>query len=212
MKNFEGLTYYEILKIPANSSAFKIRQAYKDALSIYNEDSPVTYALFSNEERDHILNTLKQAFLTLTDENKRAEYDRILGGSGQIEVPIISIQNQEKPPLDVHKSNITDPNNFTEKNKKQVEKLCNEIFSNDSISGDDLKKLRKAAGVKLSEMNAVTKISVFVLTSMEENRIECLPPNLYLKGFLRNYAKILQIDPRKIIDGYLKYIALAQKK
>ena len=43
MKNFDGLNYYEILKIPANSPSFEIKRAYEDALSIYNENSLVTY-------------------------------------------------------------------------------------------------------------------------------------------------------------------------
>jgi cytoskeletal protein RodZ len=96
--------------------------------------------------------------------------------------------------------------------KKEVETLSNEILSRDLISGDDLKKMREAAGIELSEINAVTKITVTVLKSMEENRIESLPPKLYLKNFLRHYAEMLQIDPKKIIDGYLKHISLTQKK
>jgi len=109
---------------------------------------------------------------------------------------------------------MTDKNSSDEMIKKEsrkleIETLTNEIFSKDSISGDDLKKMRKAAGIELSEINAVTKISVSVLKSMEENRIENLPPSLYLKNFLRRYAEILQIDPQKVIDGYLKNISLA---
>ena len=216
MKNFDGLNYYEILKIPANSASFEIKRAYEDALSIYNENSLVTYSLFSNKERNNILKTLKQAFLTLTDENKRAAYDSILGDSGQIKVSITSIQNQKKPPQ-THTYNMTDNDNSAERikkklRKKEIEKLSNEIFSKDSISGEDLKRLRKAAGIKLSEINAVTKISVSVIKSMEENRIESLPPSLYFKNFLRQYAETLQINPQKIIDGYLKNISLAQKK
>jgi DnaJ-class molecular chaperone len=216
MKNLDGLTYYEILKIPANSSSFEIKRAYKDVLSMYNEDSLVTYSLFSNEERDKILKTIKKAFLTLIDENKRTEYDSILFDSGQIKVPITSIENQEKPPRG-HAYNMTNNDDSAERvkkklRKKELETLCNEIFSNDLISGDDLKKMRKAAGIELSEINAVTKVSVSVLKSMEENRIESLPPGLYLKNFLRLYAEILQIDPQKVIDGYLKHISSAQKK
>ena len=216
MKNFDGLNYYEILKIPANSASFEIKRAYRDALSIYNENSLVTYSLFSNKERDNILITLKEAFLTLTNENKRAEYDSILGDSGQIEVPITSIQNQKKPPHS-HTYNMTDSDNFAERVKKklrkeEIEKLSNEIFSEDSISGEDLKRLRKAAGIELSEINAVTKISVSIIKSMEENRIQGLPPSHYLKNFLRQYAETLQIDPQKVIDGYLKNISPAQKK
>lgn len=216
MKNLDGLTYYEILKIPANSSSFEIKRAYKDVLSMYNEDSLVTYSLFSNEERDKILKTIKKAFLTLIDENKRTEYDSILCNSGQITVSITSIENQEKPPR-AHAYHMTNNDDSAERVKKklrnkELETLCNEIFSKDLISGDDLKKMRKAAGIELSEINAVTKISVSVLKSMEENRIESLPPGLYLKNFLKLYAETLQIDPQKVIGGYLKHISSAQKK
>jgi DnaJ-class molecular chaperone len=216
MKNLDGLTYYEILKIPANSSSFEIKRAYKDALSMYNEDSLVTYSLFSNEERDRILKTIKEAFLTLIDENKRAAYDSILDNSGQIEVSITSIENQEKPPR-THTYNMTDHDDSAERvrkklRKKELETLSNEILSNDLISGDDLKKMRKAAGIELSEINTITKISVSVLKSMEENRIDSLPPGLYLKNFLKLYAETLQIDPQKVIGGYLKRISSAQKK
>ena len=218
MKNFDGLNYYEILKIPANSSSFEIKRAYKDALSIYNENSLVTYSLFSNEERDSILKTLKEAFLTLTDENKRAEYDSILGDSGQVDLSITSMINQKKP-VPFYTGNMTNIDNFAERvrkkpREKEVEKLLNEILSKDSISGDALRKLREAFEVEISEINAITRISVSVIKSMEENRIENLPPDLYLKNFLKLYAETLQIDPQRIIDGYLKHISesVAQKE
>ena len=216
MKNLDGLTYYEILKIPENSSSFEIKRAYKEVLSMYDEDSLVTYSLFSNEERDKILKTIKEAFLTLIDENKRTAYDTTLLDSEQIKVSIIPLENQEKPPR-AHKYNMADNDDSAERakkklRKKELETLCNEIFSNDLISGDDLKKMRETAGIELSEINAVTKISVSVLTSMEENRIESLPPSLYLKNFLKLYAETLQIDSQKIIDGYLKHISSAQTK
>jgi DnaJ-class molecular chaperone len=216
MKNLDGLTYYELLKIPENSSSFEIKRAYQDALSLYNEDSLLTYSLFSDEERDKILEMVKEAYSTLIDENKRAVYDRFLGNSGQIEVSMTSIQNQRTPPH-AHRFNMTDSDNFDEiirkkSRKKETETLYDEVLSKDLISGDDLKKMRKAAGIELSKINAVTRISISVLKSMEENRIEGLPPNIYLKNFLSQYAGILQIDSQKIIDGYLKHIASVQKK
>ena len=220
MKNLDGLTYYEILKIPDNSSSFEIKRAYQDALSLYNEDSLVTYSLFTDEERDKILKMVKEAYSTLIDETKRAVYDSFLGDSGQIEMPTPSIENQEKPPpAQTYNQtyNMSDHDNSAERAKKtlrkeKLETLCNEIFSKDLISGEDLKTMRQTSGIKLSEINAVTKISISVLKSMEEDRIESLPPNLYLRNFLRQYAEMLQIDPQKIIDGYLKHISSVQKK
>ena len=211
MKSFDGLNYYEILKIPINSPSFEIKRAYRDALSIYDEDSPVTYSLFSNEERDSILKTIKEAFLTLIDEHKRAAYDTILTDSGQVDLSITSMINQKKP-VPFYTGNMTNIDNFAERvrkksGEKEVEKLLNEILSKDSISGDDVKKLREAFEVEISEINAITRISVSVIKSMEENLIEDLPPDLYLKSFLKLYAETLQIDPQRIIDGYLKNIS-----
>ena len=216
MKSFDGLNYYEILKIPTNSPSFEIKRAYRDALSIYDEDSPVTYSLFSNEERDNILKTIKEAFLTLIDEHKRAAYDTIIADSEQVDLSITSMRNQKKP-VPFYTGNMTNIDNFAERvrkksGEKEVEKLLNEILSKDSISGDDVKKLREAFEVEISEINAITRISVSVIKSMEENRIEDLPPDLYLKNFLKLYAETLQIDPQRIIDGYLKNISPAQKE
>jgi len=211
MKSFDGLNYYEILKIPTNSPSFEIKRAYRDALSIYDEDSPVTYSLFSNEERDSILKTIKEAFLTLIDEHKRAAYDTMLSDSEQVDLSITSMRNQKKP-VPFYTGNMTNIDNFAERvrkksGEKEVEKLLNEILSKDSISGDDVKKLREAFEVEISEINAITRISVSVIKSMEENLIEDLPPDLYLKSFLKLYAETLQIDPQRIIDGYLKNIS-----
>ena len=95
--------------------------------------------------------------------------------------------------------------------QKEVEKLTNEILSKDLISGSDLIKLRKAVGVELSEIDVVTKISVTVLKSIEEDQFENLPSDIYLKNFLKSFAEVLQIDSQKIVDGYLENISHYQK-
>ena len=215
MNDFGRLTYYDILKIPPNSSSFEIKRAYRDALSIYNEDSLVTYSLFSSDERDKILKTIEEAFLTLINENKRAAYDRILTDSGQVDLSITSMRNQKKP-VPFYSGNITNIDHFAERVRKkskdkEVEKLSNEILAKDLISGSDLIELRKAVGVELSEIDVVTKISVSVLKSIEEDQFENLPSDIYLKNFLKSYAEVLQIDTQKIVDGYLENISHYQK-
>jgi len=46
MKNFNDLNYYEMLRVPADASIFELKQAYTDALAIYEPDSLATYSLF----------------------------------------------------------------------------------------------------------------------------------------------------------------------
>lgn len=216
MKSLDGLNYYEILKIPVNASFIEIKRAYRDVLSIYDEDSFATYSLFSNGERDNILKAIEKAFLTLIDEDKRADYDRMLVDSGQLDMSVI--RKEQKKPTPLFRTNdVTNVENLAERvrkksKEKEVEKLANEILSKDLISGSDLIELRKAVGVELSEIDVVTKISVSVLKSIEENQFENLPADIYLKNFLKSYAEVLQIDSQKIVDGYLKNISHFQKK
>jgi len=216
MKKFDGLNYYEILEIPMTSSYFEIKRAYKDALSLYNEDSIVTYSLFSNEERDKIIEDIKNAFSTLTDDQKRAAYDQMLVDSGHVETLIPSREKKYiSTPLSSTHTSVNESHLYSRVKEKllmeDVKTLSDEILLKERLSGDDLKKLRKAVDVKIQEIQHITKIRTSVLKAIEENRFEELPPDTYLRSFLRSYAKILQINPQKIIDGYLKTISLAKK-
>jgi curved DNA-binding protein CbpA len=216
MKKFDGLNYYEILEIPMTSSYFEIKRAYKDALSLYNEDSIVTYSLFSNEERDKIIEDIKNAFSTLTDDQKRASYDQMLVDSGHVETLIPSREKKYiSTPLSSTHTSVNESHLYSRVKEKllteDVKTLSDEILLKERLLGDDLKKLRKAVDVKIQEIQHITKIRTSVLKAIEENRFEELPPDTYLRSFLRSYAKILQINPQKIIDGYLKTISLAKK-
>ena len=214
MKHFEGLNYYQILKIPENSSFLEIKQAHREALSIYGDDSLATYSLFSTDEREKILKIIEAAFSTLMDGNKRAAYDRMLVDSGQSRAthPSDEPRKQPEPALHHDKSSEAEDDQpatkTAEKNETDEEKPFSEqILSKSSVSGNDLKKLREALNVEIHEIHSLTRISVSVLNAIEENRLESLPPNLYLKNFLRLYAEVLQIDHHKIVDGYFKHIS-----
>jgi hypothetical protein len=216
MKNFAGLTYYDILNIPGNSSFIEITRAYRDVLAIYNDDSLATYSLFASDERDNILRIIEEAFSTLIDEDKRATYDRTLVSSGQVDVSILSRKDTKKPIPLFHANNLTIEDNLVGRVKrkykeKKVEKLSKNILSKDLISGYDLEELRKAIGIEISEIHVVTKVSISVLKAIENNQFEDLPSDFYLTNFLKSYSEILQIDSQKIIDGYFKNISHVQK-
>jgi curved DNA-binding protein CbpA len=62
-----------------------------------------------------------------------------------------------------------------------------------------------------AEDNLTERVSQRSKRSIEENQLENLPADIYLKNFLKSYAEILQIDSQRIVDGYLKNISLIQK-
>ena len=211
MKRFEELNHYEILEIPVDASSFEIREAYRDALSIYNEDSLVTYSLFTDEERGRILKKVEKAFGTLIDEKSRVDYDRNLVKSGEADTSILNKRSQRKPIPLFRTRNLIDKDTLLKKIRKRIEdkevkEISNQILSKEVISGNDLKKLRESIGIELEEIFEVARIGVSVLKSIEENQTEGLPSSVYLKNFLKVYAELLQVDSKKVDDGYLKNI------
>jgi curved DNA-binding protein CbpA len=216
MKKFEDLSYYEILEIPVQASSYEIREAYKEALSIYTEDSLTTYSLFTDDERDKILEKVEEAFLTLIDEIKRADYDRMLVDSGRLDEQILVGKRQGKTAQLFPSNKVTYSNavsNMVKKKieEKDVENIARKILSEERVSGSDLKRLREAIGIRQEEVFEITRITVSVLDAIENDQLDNLPPLIYLKNFLKQYAEILQLDSEKVIEGYTKNIELSQE-
>lgn len=214
MKKFEELNFYEVLEVPFNASDFEIRQAYKEALSIYSEESLVTYSFFTDEERAPILKKIEEAFLTLIDDRKRGQYDKFLVDTGKVESGHLNNKGEKRsiPLFPVNKSRNKDV--FLKRIKKKLLEadptdLSEQILSRELISGKDLRTLRKAIGIDLEEVFEVTRISMPILDAIERDLVEKLPPVVYLKNFLRSYAQVLQIDPEKVSEGYIKNMSLS---
>jgi cytoskeletal protein RodZ len=60
--------------------------------------------------------------------------------------------------------------------------------------GELLKSKREKKKLSLEEVNKHTKLSVDVLQSIEQDDFGSFESEIYLKGFLRNYAKYLGLD------------------
>jgi len=70
--------------------------------------------------------------------------------------------------------------------------------------GEQLKKMRSDSRLTLHEVSRETKIPVKYLVMIEEGDYEKLPPDVYVKGFLKSYADYLGIEHKKLIGLYLR--------
>ena len=70
--------------------------------------------------------------------------------------------------------------------------------------GEKLKKLRSERRISLSEVSKHTRIQVKYLEYLEEGQYEKLPVDVYVRGFLKNYADFLAIDANVLIRLYEK--------
>lgn len=70
--------------------------------------------------------------------------------------------------------------------------------------GEKLNKLRSERRISLGEVSKHTRIQVKYLEYLEEGRYEKLPVDVYVRGFLKNYADFLAVDPNVLIRLYEK--------
>jgi len=77
--------------------------------------------------------------------------------------------------------------------------------------GEKLAKKRVALGFDIKDAERATKIRVKYLTMVEESNWEKLPPDVYVYGFLKNYAAFLKLDPDKVVKLYMKERGLKEK-
>ena len=65
--------------------------------------------------------------------------------------------------------------------------------------GEILRTARETKAMSLEEVHQATKMSVDVLTALEQDDLDSFQSDIYLKGFVRNYAKHLQIDVQDVL-------------
>ncbi len=71
-----------------------------------------------------------------------------------------------------------------------------------SSLGEQLRLVREEKGISLEHAADTLKISKRYLSALEEDSFNVLPAEIYVKGFLSNYAKFLGLDPQTIVDQY----------
>ena len=66
--------------------------------------------------------------------------------------------------------------------------------------GDTLKQARAHKGVTLKEAEQATRINRNHLAALEDEDLSALPPLIYQRGIVRNYALYLDLDPARILS------------
>ncbi len=70
--------------------------------------------------------------------------------------------------------------------------------------GELLKEARQNRGTSLEEIEEELRIRKKYLQALEEEDFSIMPPEVYVKGFLRNYAIYLGLDPEEVRTFYYK--------
>ena len=68
-----------------------------------------------------------------------------------------------------------------------------------AVFGDTLRQARAYKGVTLKEAEQATRINRHHLAALEDENFAVLPPLIYQRGIIRNYANYLELDPGKLL-------------
>lgn len=72
--------------------------------------------------------------------------------------------------------------------------------------GENLAKLRREQTMSLQELSSRTHIGVKYLAAIEDIDIEVLPRQVYLRGYLREIARVFDVDPAQLVADYFRYL------
>jgi flagellar biosynthesis protein FlhG len=176
-----GDDLYDVLGLQPGASRDQIERAYRFSLDMYREGALATYTLLDPADLERVRSCLHRAHAVLTDPERRRAYDDVLGFAppeAQV-IPFPGVRPSEE----------------------DAEELP------EVLTGPDLKRIREARGVTLRQMSNNTKIGTRFLEYIESDRFSFLPAPIYLKGFLKEYARTVSLDPRLVSEAYMRRLA-----
>jgi DnaJ-class molecular chaperone len=210
MKRITEQNYYQLLDISPQASVQEVRSAYDHAMSIYSADSISTYSLFSQRERQLILSLLVEAYKTLTNSQLRAEYNQSLIKRGELSPEEIGLSALEEENIgsgtlkEVEVESLLKKEELAENASQPLDGNLDLFDIDTTVTGKSIQAVRIAMEISIEEINKKTNIPKKTLEDIEEERFKELPALVYLKGFLKAYAKILHVDEAQMVDGYVK--------
>ena len=68
--------------------------------------------------------------------------------------------------------------------------------------GQNLQRRREAKSIPVQHVAEVTRITLSNLQALERDEFYRLPAEFFARGFLRNYAKVVDLDPDEVIAAY----------
>lgn len=78
--------------------------------------------------------------------------------------------------------------------------------------GEKIEETRKRKGISLSEAAEATKIRRDFLLNIESNTYDYDLPEIYKRGFIKNYAKYLKLNPDKVLSQYQEQLITQSRR
>ncbi len=74
--------------------------------------------------------------------------------------------------------------------------------------GQRLRQTRETLGLSRKDVANQLRLSHETISALEEDRYDALPAPIFVRGYLRNYAAVLNLPGDELVDGYGKYVGV----
>ena len=75
-----------------------------------------------------------------------------------------------------------------------------------SPPGEVIEELRRDRNMSLQELSLRTHIGIKYLSAIEDADVEILPRPVYLRGYLREIARVFDVEPESLINQYFRFL------
>jgi flagellar biosynthesis protein FlhG len=211
--NEDPLSLYDLLELTPDATPQEIRSAYLRLKSAYGKDNIAHYGVFSREETEQMLRNVENAYLVLSNPEKRRAYDQGHGmnpGIPTAPVSLVEPTGDAWPnPSSASLASLTlgrsdTPVNVTPTKESTSPETEVVLESEESWSGPVLRKIRESRRITLEDLSDYTRISRSYLHALEEENFAKLPAVVYVRGFLQQISKRLKLPVDQVTRHYLE--------
>jgi len=82
--------------------------------------------------------------------------------------------------------------------------IAERIAGIEHFSGPVLREIREKMDIGLEDIALATKIRMKYLEYIEADEFEHLPPEVFTRGFVKDYARFLSLDPERVARDYIE--------
>lgn len=177
-------THHDLLEVDRGATDEEIRRAYRRVREVYAEDALCCYGLFTDGELKAIRARLEEAFDVLLDRARRRPYE-------------LSMFPPEPEPI---------AEEAAPDAKVRDLPPAPAITPDTEFDGSLLRAVREARGLDLKQISKRTRISLNYLEAIEDDDFGALPAIVYVRGFVSEMAKCLELDPVQVAQTYVRRV------
>jgi flagellar biosynthesis protein FlhG len=194
--------HYEALDVQRGATREEIERAYHLAKATYADDSLAGYSAFEEGDAALMRERIELAYRTLTDGEVRRAYDAELAAQSTrvTREPEVARAVDIEPP----------PERIAAPMLPPATSLAGDFEDEEGegegaeYDGQRLQRLRERRSIEIDEIAGVTKVNPTYLRFLEEERFDDLPAAVYVRGFLKSYARCLGLDPDRVARSYMR--------